>query len=238
VRRWLGVLLVTLLGAPLAPTEPAVGTTTPAIVARPAAGTEPAFAAQLPASTTQVIRTVSTNFWCTEIWCTKTQAWARRDGHWVLVRQFRSSIGAHGWGKTVEGDQKSPNGVFRIRVTFSTSTSNPGQMPWKRRRATSQMSDQAGRLYNTWIERAGETDGDRPSMRWGLIINYNNPRLRVGVGPAPVQGKGSGIFMHTSRPGEPWAPTLGCTQVGDPFWMHWLLTWLRPEANPRIVQNL
>ena len=56
-------------------------------------------------------------------------------------------------------------------------------------------------------------------------------------GRARCPGKGSGIFYHTSKPGHPWAPTAGCTQVGNPRQMRWLLTWLRPEAQPRVVQN-
>jgi len=242
VRRFLGLLLAPALlvfpgAAGGAAPEPARAVVPAA--ARLVTETEPAFAARVPETTTQVIRTVSTDYWCHRIWCTKTQAWAKRpSGHWVKVKEFRSSIGSNGWGKTIEGDRRSPNGVFRIRVTFSTGPSNPGRMPWKQRLPTSVMSDRPDRTYNTWLEEPGRTTGDRPSMRWGLIINYNHPRLRIGVGPAPVQGKGTGIFMHTSKPGHPWAPTLGCTQVGNPDSMHWLLTWLRPGKNPRIVQNL
>jgi L,D-peptidoglycan transpeptidase YkuD (ErfK/YbiS/YcfS/YnhG family) len=75
-------------------------------------------------------------------------------------------------------------------------------------------------------------------MRFGWVVDYNNVRLRPGVGAAPVQHKGSGIFYHTSRPGHRWAPTLGCTQVGDPKAMAWLVRWLRPGAKPRVVQRL
>jgi len=234
VRRTLALLLFL---AVLLPTHPATAGAAAAAVA--AEESEPAFASRVQADTTQVIRTVSSDLWCRRVWCTVTQAWAKRpSGHWVKVKEFRSTIGSAGWGKTIEGDRRSPNGVYRIRVTFSTTSANPGRMPWRQRLPTSVVSDAHDIRYNTWIEQSGRTSGDRPSMRWGLIINYNHPRLRVGVGPAPIQGKGSGIFMHTSKPGHRWEPTLGCTQVGNPDSMHWLLTWLRPGANPRIVQNL
>ena len=55
------------------------------------------------------------------------------------------------------------------------------------------------------------------------------------MGPRPVPGKGSGIFYHTSKPGHRWAPTAGCTQVGNPRQMRWLLTWLRPSAQKAII---
>ena len=228
MRRFAAFLLAIVV---LVPT-PSVGAVEDPVV-------EPAFSIRVPADTSQVIRTVSSTWWCTHIWCTVTQAWAKRpSGHWVLVKQFRSTIGSAGWGKTIEGDRRSPNGIYRIRVTFSTTSTNPGRMFWRQRLPTSLVSDEPGIRYNTWVEQPGRTDGDRPSMRWGLIINYNHPRLRIGVGPAPIQGKGMGIFMHTSKPGHRWEPTHGCTQVGNPDQMHWILTWLRPEANPRIVQNL
>lgn len=196
-----------------------------------------AFADAVPARTTQVVRTISSHRWCRQIYCTVTQAWQKEDGTWRLLRQFRSTIGPRGWGKTHEGDMRSPTGVFRITVTFSTST-RPGPMPWRKRRPTSIVSSRPGPNYNTWLEVPGVTSGNRPSMRWGWWTSYNNSRLTPGKGPAPVPGKGSGIFYHTSKPGARWAPTQGCTQVGNPKSMHWLVHWLRPRANPRIVQGL
>jgi L,D-peptidoglycan transpeptidase YkuD (ErfK/YbiS/YcfS/YnhG family) len=198
----------------------------------------PAWAELLPASTAQVVRTVSSRTYCRKVWCTVTQAWQRDDeGTWAMVREFRSTIGVRGWGKKREGDNRSPVGVYRIKVTFTTTATNPGEMPWRRRRATSIVSDNAGADYNTWVEVRGVTSGDRPSMRSGWVVDYNRVRLRPGAGPRPVAGKGSGIFYHTSKPGHLWAPTAGCTQVGKPQQMRWLLTWLRPEAHPRVVQG-
>lgn len=214
----------------------------PASASRPAARTPaartPAWAALLPARTTQVVRTVSSHRYCRRVWCTVTQAWERdAAGRWTRVREVRSTIGVRGWGKRREGDNRSPVGVYRIKITFTTGRENPGAMPWRRRLPTSVVSSSPGRTYNTWIEVPGLTSGDRPSMRSGWVVDYNRVRLRPGVGPRPVPGKGSGIFYHTSKPGEPWAPTAGCTEVGRPRQMRWLLTWLRPEARPRIVQD-
>ncbi|MGB0100329.1 MAG: L,D-transpeptidase family protein [Nocardioides sp.] len=199
---------------------------------------EPRWARHLPDQTTQVVRTVSSRKYCSRIWCTVTQAWKQdRDGHWTRVRSFRSTIGSNGWGKQREGDRRSPNGVFEIKTTFTTGTTNPGRMRWRQRKPTSVVTAAAGPNYNTWLEVRGVTSGNRPSMRSGWVVDYNNVRLRPGVGARPVPGKGSGIFYHTSKPGSPWAPTAGCTQVGNPEKMRWLLTWLRPGAKPRVVQN-
>ena len=220
---------VCLLGATLV----AVSPSSPAAAQAP----EPSWARLLPAGTTQVVRTVSRDRYCRQVWCTVTQAWEKRDDQWEKVREFRSSIASCGWGKRREGDYRSPGGVFRIKVTFTTSGENPGEMPWRRRRPTSIVSSSAGPNYNTWLEVRGVTSGNRPSMRSGWVVDFNHVRLRPGVGPRPVPGRGSGIFYHTSKPGSPWAPTAGCTQVGNPRQMRWLLTWLRPETQPRVVQN-
>jgi L,D-peptidoglycan transpeptidase YkuD (ErfK/YbiS/YcfS/YnhG family) len=209
----------------------------PAYAAAPAVR-EPAWAADLPAGTTQVVRTTSSRDYCRQRWCTVTQAWERDDeGTWSMRREFRSTIGSRGWGKQREGDRRSPLGVFEIKVTFTTEAANPGRMPWRQRRATSVVSAAAGANYNTWVEVPGVTSGNRPSMRSGWVVDYNHVRLHPGVGPRPVPGKGSGIFYHTSKPGHRWAPTEGCTQVGNPRQMRWLLTWLRPSAEPRVVQE-
>lgn len=224
-----------ILGLALALTVLAV---VPAQAAAPAAPHAPAWARLVPDATTQVVRTVSSRQYCRQRWCSVTQAWEKDDeGLWWKVREFRSTIGSHGWGKRREGDRRSPNGVFEIKVTFTTGTSNPGRMPWKQRKPTSVVTASPGPDYNTWLEVRGVTSGDRPSMRSGWVVDYNNVRLRPGVGPAPVPGKGSGIFYHTSKPGTPWSPTAGCTQVGKPQKMRWLLKWLRPSAQPRVVQN-
>ena len=198
----------------------------------------PVWASKVTARTRQVIRTVSSDRWCAQVYCTTTQAWERRQGTWVKVREFGSTIGPNGWGKLRQDDGRTPAGVYRIKITFSTSLENPGAMPWRRRLPTSTVTDEDGPFYNTWIEEPGRTDGNRPSMRWGFVVDYNKVRLTPGVGPAPVPDAGSGIFFHTSRPRHRWEPSEGCTRVEDPADMRWLLTWLRPEAHPRVVQNL
>jgi L,D-peptidoglycan transpeptidase YkuD (ErfK/YbiS/YcfS/YnhG family) len=229
VRRLGAALALALAATLLVGVGPAATAATPRV---------PEWAALVPDGTDQVVRTVSSREHCRQVWCTVTQAWQRSPiGRWTKVAELRSSIGSRGWGKQREGDRRSPVGVFEIKVTFTTTPGNPGRMPWRRRLPTSVVSAAAGLTYNTWVEVGGVTSGDRPSMRSGWVLDYNNVRLRPGAGPRPVPGKGSGIFYHTSKPGHRWAPTEGCTQVGDPREMRWLLRWLRPEAQPRVVQG-
>lgn len=205
--------------------------------------TEPSWAAALPATTTQAVRTVSTDRWCSEIWCAVTQAWERTaDGRWRLARGpddtpavFRSTIGPNGFGKQREGDGRTPTGYYGIPVTISTGESAPGEMPWRRRLPTSTVSPAPGENYNTWLEVPEVTTGDRPAMRIGFLVDFNRPRLTPGEGPAPVPYGGSGIFFHTSKPGAEWAHTEGCVQLGNPEEMAWVVRWLDPAADPKVV---
>lgn len=216
---------------------------------RPISG--PAWTEALPATTTQAVRTVRTNRWCSQVWCTRTEVWERVDTDagrtWRIVTRkdgsravFRSQVGQNGFapvGKRRQGDMRTPTGVYGIATTFSTTKERPTEMTWRRRLPTSVVSDAYGKAYNTWIELKGNRSGDRRMMSWGLWIDYNNPRLKVGEGTKPVTGRGSGIFMHTSNAGAPFVPTAGCVQLGDPSDMAWIVRWLKPDADPRIVNN-
>jgi L,D-peptidoglycan transpeptidase YkuD (ErfK/YbiS/YcfS/YnhG family) len=150
---------------------------------------------------------------------------------------FRSAIGPHGFDKRREGDGRTPTGIYRIVVITSTGDAAPGRMPWRRRLPTSVVSEAPGPDYNTWLENPAATTGDRPSMRYGFLVDYNHPRLTAGLGPAPVPDAGSGIFFHTSRRGHEFDPTLGCVAVGIPDQMRWIDQWLDPAADPRVVLN-
>ncbi len=210
----------------------------------------PTWAENLPASTTQVLRTVRTNRWCSQIWCTRTEAWEKVDGSWQVATRgtgenarpmaVRSQVGQNGFASPAvrrQGDMRTPSGTYGIVTTFSTTKERPTEMPWRRRLPTSVVDDAMGRTYNTWVEVSGSRGGDRRMMSWGLWIDWNNPRLDVGKGEKPTPGRGSGIFMHTSNAGAPFVPTAGCVQLGSPADMAWVVRWLKPDANPRIVNN-
>lgn len=208
---------------------------------------EPSWARDLPTSTTQVIRTTSTHLWCRQVYCTKTEAWEKVDGRWRLAKGpgrddkavFRSTVGPRGFapvGKRREDDGRTPSGIYSIAVTFSATPTSPGAMPWRRRLPGSYVSSEHGKFYNTWLDNG--SNGTRPSMQYGFWVGYNNPRLVPGQGPKPVPGLGSGIFYHTSWPHGRWIPTIGCTQIGEPSQMKWVLQWLRPQDDPRVLNNI
>jgi L,D-peptidoglycan transpeptidase YkuD (ErfK/YbiS/YcfS/YnhG family) len=109
-------------------------------------------------------------------------------------------------------------------------------MPWRRRLETSVIGSEPGPEYNTWVEDG--SGGDRPSMQYGFWLDYNHPRMTPGAQPEPDPDLGSGIFYHTSWPSTRWLPPYGCVNVSLPNQMGWLVAWLRPETNPRVLNNI
>ena len=219
------------------------------VLASPAVAgpTVPAVFQQLPASTSQVVRVVRTNEWCRKAYCTRIEAWRKGPrGRWGRVKisgkhaWVRSQIGPNGFAAVDakrQGDGRTPTGRFAIATTFSTDRTNPGtRMPWKQRKPTSSVTNYRGRYYNTWIEERGRTDGDRAAMRYGFWVSYNSPRLIPGRGKAPVQGRGSGIFVHATSPKDPYGPSEGCVMAAVGH-VRWLVKWLDPRLNPRVVLN-
>ena len=59
----------------------------------------------------------------------------------------------------------------------------------------------------------------------GMGVEHNPP-------PA-VAGRGSAIFLHVWR--GPGSPTSGCTSISRADLLQ-VLTWLRPDARPLLVQ--
>jgi L,D-peptidoglycan transpeptidase YkuD (ErfK/YbiS/YcfS/YnhG family) len=232
---------------PIPPLPPILPAPAPAPPATKPSPQQPAWATGLPADTTQVIRTTYSHQWCSQVYCTKTEAWEKVDGAWRLAAGpgldgtavFRSTVGPKGFapvGKRRTDDGRTPSGLYSIFLTFSTTSTAPGPMPWRRRLSTSVIGSDPGPTYNTWLENG--TGGDRPSMQYGFWLNYNNPRLTPGSAPQPDPSQGSGIFYHTSWPSTRWLPTYGCTNVSLPEQMHWLVSWLRPTADPRVLNNI
>jgi L,D-peptidoglycan transpeptidase YkuD (ErfK/YbiS/YcfS/YnhG family) len=208
----------------------------------------PASFRRVPAGTRQVIRVTRSSMHCPQVYCAVIQAWARDGaGRWNATMMggtttaARAQIGRLGFaapGRKREGDGRTPTGIFGIVTTFSTDDHNPGvRVRWRQRKPTSNVSASRGPYYNTWREVPGTGGGDRPAMRYGLWVDYNHGRLVPGAGRAPVQGMGSGIFIHVHSATAPGAPSAACPMTSAAQ-VRWLLGWLRPEANPRVMLNV
>lgn len=120
----------------------------------------------------------------------------QRDGEcWKTVAVGDAFIGRNGTGKTVEGDMKTPLGVFGVRRAFGIRP-NPGtSLPYLRITDSIYACDREGQWYNTIVDTAvtgvpcgGEHMVEmRPEYYYGLELDYNADN----VYPA-----GSAIFVH------------------------------------------
>jgi L,D-peptidoglycan transpeptidase YkuD (ErfK/YbiS/YcfS/YnhG family) len=173
-------------------------------------------------------------------------------------------IGAEGvaWGiglhppqpglQKVEGDNRSPAGLFRLGSAFRDATVAPLAVDWPVQLVGPRdlwVEDPRSPYYNLHLV----VPGDRPLLPWEeasrMILGDPVLALKVFVahnlssegptldssseGPldfSVVPGAGSAIFLHTwGRDGA--AATAGCTSVSRADLVR-IVGWLRPEAAP------
>ena len=181
------------------------------------------------------------------------QAYERpsHEAPWTPVgAPIEGSLGRQGlaWGRGLhpaglegpekrEGDNKSPAGVFDLRlVTGYAKTAPVGtRMPYREATPTLRCIDDARSVHYNRLADEARTKKDRSSAE-NLRLKDDRYRLLVWVGHNDrpvVPGGGSCIFMHLRL--GPEATTAGCTAF-EPEPMERLLRWLDPTARPVLVQ--
>lgn len=137
----------------------------------------------------------------------------------------------------VEGDARSPAGVFRIGEAFGYAETNGTALPYRGLSASDYCVDVDGSpYYNQLVDEkkvgkdavAGATEAMRRDLhfhgdhayRIGFVIEHN---------PEGRKGAGSCIFAHLWK--SPTSPTAGCTAMTDEA-MERLLAWLDPKKKP------
>ncbi|KHK03985.1 L,D-transpeptidase family protein [Desulfovibrio sp. TomC] len=228
------------------------GQTTASAMARPMAQQTPAVGPSPLAGSSQLVLVVAEGF-------NDNQARLRRferkgAGAWRPIGDdVAVTLGKNGlaWGRgllsavpadgptKVEGDGRSPAGVFTFSTAFAynpADTWQPTKMPMHR------VTDQTvcvetinSKWYNRIVDENTVPDVDwtspdrmlRPDglYRYGLMVDHNAPDTRPG--------SGSCIFFHLWR--RPGAPTVGCTAMNEPA-MQAVLAWMDASKKPLLVQ--
>jgi L,D-peptidoglycan transpeptidase YkuD (ErfK/YbiS/YcfS/YnhG family) len=192
----------------------------------------------LPSTTKQVI-VVTAATWSTT--SATLEAFARDGrGRWVRRLSARARVGYSGMvvgSSRRQGSGKTPAGSYRITQSFGRYADPGTKLRYtKVGRDHWWVQDNASRYYNTM--RRGSRGGFRrtergprgserlfrfnPEYNYAAVIDFNRPN--------PVRHRGSGIFLHVHGRGA----TAGCVSVTQRQ-MAWLLRWLDPRQNPRIV---
>ncbi len=152
-------------------------------------------------------------------------------------------IGLHGTGvsgqpQKVEGDGRSPAGVFRFSEIFGKAaprTVSFLRLPYRQVTLTMEaVDDPRSRFYNRIVDRAVVDQPDwlhsegmarvGGQYHWGLMVEHNWQQMA---------GRGSCIFLHVWA--GPHGGTIGCTALSEGDLEH-LLRWLDPSAQPLLVQ--
>lgn len=199
-------------------------------------------------------------FVTSDSWDTKLavmRLYERNDGSWkpIAGAEWPLCIGGNGmgWGRglmqteglagprKVEGDNKSPAGIYELGDAFGYSKEPPEGCHLHYRQATERdffVDDTDSPDYNTWVRiENGPVEPekrwksfermllDNDLYKWGIVVKHN-------MSPV-VAGKGCAIFIHLW--GGPTSPTAGCTSMSEEYVLK-LLRWFDPKKHPLLVQ--
>ncbi|MFC5436388.1 L,D-transpeptidase [Rhodanobacter umsongensis] len=140
----------------------------------------------------------------------------------------------------LEGDGRSPAGVFRIGEAFGYAGRAATALSYRALSATDYCMDVSGTAqYNRIVDAkevgAAAVKGSTEPMRRDLHA-HGDQRYRLGFviehNARAVPQAGSCIFAHLWK--SPHDTTTGCTAMAMPV-MRRLLAWLRPENQPVFV---
>lgn len=140
----------------------------------------------------------------------------------------------------VEGDGKSPAGVFAFGAAFGFAGAAEAawlKLPYVPVTPTLHcVDDAASGVYNRLVDTAtAARDIDwkssekmrqiAPAYQWGVVVEYNTRPV--------VPGRGSCVFLHIG--GEGGHGTAGCTAMADSE-LKAVMEWLDPGQAPVLVQ--
>jgi L,D-peptidoglycan transpeptidase YkuD (ErfK/YbiS/YcfS/YnhG family) len=226
-------------------TDAAAAAATDAAVAAAATGPIPAEARLLVTSIAKDWDTVATDL-----------VLYRRDAAgaaWQQVRAWKGTLGKTGlaWGRglhgngppadqqgpmKVEGDGKSPAGVFTLDAAYGYGATPPAgaALPYTQvDRSWRCVDDPDSKSYNRIV------DTDQVAKDWKSAEDMRRKDalytwvIDVGHNPAKLPGEGSCIFLHVWRGSTD--ATVGCTAMAQPD-IEALLADLDPAKHPVLVQ--
>ena len=138
----------------------------------------------------------------------------------------------------VEGDGKSPAGVFALGSAFGMAAATEAawlKLPYLELTPSLEcVDDPASGHYNELLARESvdvdwksseKMRATGPAYQWGIVVQHNTR-------PA-VPGRGSCVFLHVG--GDGGKGTAGCTAMAEPS-LKAVMQWLDPQRAPVLVQ--
>lgn len=136
------------------------------------------------------------------------------------------------YAQKIEGDGKSPAGIFKLSKVFGYAKVSPTtKMPYIQ--ATKNLhcvDDSSSKLYNQIITKQSGYGSHEKMLRkdnlykWGVVVDHNAKNIPL---------KGSCIFLHITSG----RPTAGCTAMKEKELLK-IIKWLDAKKEPVLVQYL
>lgn len=154
----------------------------------------------------------------------------------VKQNPIEAGIGKNGFAlpnQKVEGDGKSPTGIFRLGKLFSYE-----------KQLQTLLENQQTTKDDKWIDDVNSPDYNKHIIGATEAKSYENLLLNTDVykyctvieyntNPV-VKGKGSAIFFHLAL--KPASYTAGCVAIKEEY-MKRIVNWLDPKQNPTIIMG-
>ncbi len=154
----------------------------------------------------------------------------------IKFNPMLASIGRNGFalpGKKIEGDGKSPTGLYALGQLFSYEKKVNTRLPFIQTTSDDKWIDDPNHIdYNKYIK--GNTSAasfehlflSSIYYKYCTVIEYNTHPV--------VKGKGSAIFFHVAD--EKYSPTAGCVAIQETN-MHKIIKWLKPNFNKAMLMG-
>jgi L,D-peptidoglycan transpeptidase YkuD (ErfK/YbiS/YcfS/YnhG family) len=166
---------------------------------------------------------------------TQLKTFEKREGRWVLQPQiYPAVVGQRGLarvGAKVEGDLKTPQGLFSINRAFGKAKNVATRLHYEQLSADDKwVDDPTSSDYNRLVRGPTSARSFETLLRKDdlydlfVVLEYNSQPI--------VKGKGSAIFMHLWQ--SPETGTAGCVALKRKDLVN-LISWLDPHKNPKIL---
>ena len=120
------------------------------------------------------------------------------DGKWSEIISCPAFIGKNGWGKTREGDMKTPKGVFHFTMAFGIKDFYGCKIGYTKVDDTNYwVGDSNSEYYNQFVSTSYYNDFNKKDSEH--IIDYNPGYqycLNISYNEDGVPRLGSAIFLH------------------------------------------
>lgn len=119
-------------------------------------------------------------------------------GKWQQLLSAQAYIGKNGWGKTREGDNKTPTGVYTFTQAFGINPDPGSTMNYTQVDKTHYwIGDSKSELYNQFVSTRDYKNFDKKQSEhiidYALAYKYC---LNISWNLNGTPGKGSAIFLH------------------------------------------